>query len=131
MQTKYILLKTQNYSTTSSFVGQTLQYNPISSTVGLLLLSVVSTNTNAVTVGSATIDLQGSVDDVEWFTILSTPIGSLKQPLNSVDIGTATGTRNYAQVVQTMPHMRIVTSGALLSGAGAATTYLRAMILNG
>jgi hypothetical protein len=131
MQTKYLLPKATNYATTGGFTGPIQQYNPISSTVGLLMLSVVSTTTAAVTVGSATIELQGSVDDVEWFTILSTPIGSLKLPVNTVDIGTATGTRTYVQVVQTMPHMRIVTSGALLSGAGAATTYLRAMILNG
>lgn len=130
MQTKYLLPKTYNFATTGGITGPTVQYNPISSTVGLLLLSIVSSTTTATTVGVSTIDVQGSVDDVEWFCLLSVPVASLKVPVGGVDVGTAGGTRNYTQVIQSMPHMRIVTPSALCT-VGGGTTYLRAMILNG
>lgn len=133
MQIKYLLPKTSNFAITASGgYGQPVAYNPISSTVGLLLLSIVSTATATVTPTAASIiEIQGSVDDLEWFTLLSVPVSSLKVPVNGWDVGTNFGTRNYTQVVQTMPRMRVVTSAALATGAGAASTYLRAMILNG
>jgi hypothetical protein len=130
MQIKYLLPKTSNFATNSSITGPTHPYNPISSTVGLLLLSLVSSTTTATTVGTATIEVQGTVDDVEWFTLLSVPVGSLKMPVGHFDVGTANGARNYTQVIQTMPRMRIVTSGALCT-VGGSTTFLRAVLLNG
>ena len=130
MQTK-LLLPAAGSAISSQITGSIVQYNPISSTVGLFLLSIVSTVNNTVTIASATIDLQGSVDDVVWVTLLNVPVGSLKTPVNQTDIGSMGGYRSYAQVVQTMPHMRIVTSAALATGAGAPGTFLRAMILNG
>jgi hypothetical protein len=130
MQIKYLLPKATNFTTGSSITGPTQQYNPISSTVGLLLLSLVSYATSATTVGTATIEVQGTVDDVEWFTLLSVPVGSLKMPVGSADVGTGGGSRNYTQVIQTMPRMRIVTSGALAT-VGGANTFLRAVLLNG
>lgn len=129
MQTKLLLPAAGNLIN-ASITGSTIQYNPISSTVGLLLLSLFTTTTAAVTLASASIELQGSVNDVEWFTLLSVPVGSLKISQGGIAIGTANGQSNYAQVVQTMPHMRIMATTALAS-AGGTTTYLRAMILNG
>jgi|LakMenE01Jun11ns_1017448.scaffolds.fasta_scaffold9468069_1 hypothetical protein len=133
MQIKYLLPKTTNFAITNSGAyGAPLAYNPLSSTVGLLLLSIVSTATATVTPTAASIiEIQGSVDDLEWFTLLSVPVSSLKVPVNGWDVGINFGSRNYTQVVQTMPRMRVVTSAALATGAGAATTYLRALILNG
>ena len=133
MQIKYLLPKTSNFATsTTTIVGSAQAYNPISSTVGLLLLSIVSTTTATVTPTAASIiEIQGSVDDLEWFTLLSVPVSSLKVPVNGWDVGTNFGTRNYTQMVQTMPRMRVVTSAALATGAGATSTYLRALILNG
>ena len=133
MQVKYLLPKASNFATSNASInGPTLVYNPLSSTVGLLLLSIVSTTTNTVTPTAASIiEIQGTVDDLEWFTLLSVPVGSLKIPVNGWDVGTNFGSRNYTQVVQTMPRMRVVTSAALATGAGAATTYLRAVLLNG
>lgn len=130
MQTK-LLLSAAGSAISGQITGSIVQYNPISSTVGLFLLSIVSTVTTPIAPTSATVDLQGSVDDVVWVTLLNVPVGSLKTPVNQTDIGTTGGYRSYAQVVQTMPHMRIVTSGALATGNGASSTYLRAMILNG
>ena len=130
MQTK-LLLPAAGSAISGQITGSIVQYNPISSTVGLFLLSIVSGVNNTVAITSATIDLQGSVDDVVWVTLLNVPIGSLKTPVNQTDIGSMGGYRSYAQVVQTMPHMRIVTSAALATGAGAPGTFLRAMILNG
>ena len=130
MQTK-LLLPAAGSPISGNITGDVIQYNPISSTVGLFLLSIVSTVTTPIAVTSASVDLQGSVDDVVWFTLLSVPVGSLKAPALINDIGTSGGHRSYAQVVQTMPHMRIKTSGALATGNGASSTYLRAMILNG
>jgi len=129
MQTK-LLLPAAGTLINAGITGSTIQYNPISSTVGLLLLSLVTTTTAAVTLASASIELQGSVNDVEWFTLLSVPVGSLKISQGGIAIGTANGQSNYAQVVQTMPHMRITATTALAS-AGGTTTFLRAMILNG
>ena len=133
MQIKYLLPKTSNFATsTTTIVGSAQAYNPISSTVGLLLLSIISTATGTVTpTGASIIEIQGTIDDLEWFTLLSVPVSSLKVPVNGWDVGTNFGTRNYTQVVQTMPRMRVVTSAALATGAGATTTYLRALILNG
>ena len=133
MQIKYLLPKTSNFATsTTTIVGSAQAYNPISSTVGLLLLSIVSTATGTVTpTGASIIEIQGTIDDLEWFTLLSVPVSSLKVPVNGWDVGTNFGSRNYTQVIQTMPRMRVVTSAALATGAGAATTYLRAVILNG
>ena len=133
MQIKYLLPKTSNFATsTTTIVGSAQAYNPISSTVGLLLLSIVSTATGTVTpTGASIIEIQGTVDDLEWFTLLSVPVSSLKVPVNGWDVGTNFGSRNYTQVIQTMPRMRVVTSAALATGAGATTTYLRAVILNG
>ena len=133
MQVKYLLPKTSNFATsTTTIVGSAQAYNPISSTVGLLLLSIVSTATGTVTpTGASIIEIQGTIDDLEWFTLLSVPVSSLKVPVNGWDVGTNFGSRNYTQVIQTMPRMRVVTSAALATGAGAATTYLRAVILNG
>ena len=130
MQTK-LLLSAAGSAISGQITGSIVQYNPISSTVGLFLLSIVSTVTTPIAPTSATVDLQGSVDDVVWVTLLNVPVGSLKTPVNQTDIGNTGGYRSYAQVVQTMPHMRIVTSGALATGNGALSTYLRAMILNG
>jgi len=129
MQTKLLLPAAGNLIN-AGITGSTIQYNPISSTVGLLLLSLFTTTTAAVTLASASIELQGSVNDVEWFTLLSVPVGSLKISQGGIAIGTANGQSNYAQVVQTMPHMRITATTALAS-AGGTTTFLRAMILNG
>jgi hypothetical protein len=133
MQIKYLLPKTSNFATsTTTIVGSAQAYNPISSTVGLLLLSIVSTATGTVTpTGASIIEIQGTIDDLEWFTLLSVPVSSLKVPVNGWDVGTNFGSRNYTQVIQTMPRMRVVTSAALATGAGATTTYLRAVILNG
>ena len=133
MQIKYLLPKTSNFATsTTTIVGSAQAYNPISSTVGLLLLSIVSTATGTVApTGASIIEIQGTIDDLEWFTLLSVPVSSLKVPVNGWDVGTNFGSRNYTQVIQTMPRMRVVTSAALATGAGAATTYLRAVILNG
>jgi len=129
MQTK-LLLPAAGTLINAGITGSTIQYNPISSTVGLLLLSLFTTTAAAVTLASASIELQGSVNDVEWFTLLSVPVGSLKISQGGIAIGTANGQSNYAQVVQTMPHMRITATTALAS-AGGTTTFLRAMILNG
>jgi hypothetical protein len=133
MQIKYLLPKTSNFATsTTTIVGSAQAYNPISSTVGLLLLSIVSTATGTVApTGASIIEIQGTIDDLEWFTLLSVPVSSLKVPVNGWDVGTNFGSRNYTQVIQTMPRMRVVTSAALATGAGATTTYLRAVILNG
>jgi hypothetical protein len=133
MQIKYLLPKTSNFPTSqATIVGPAQAYNPLSSTVGLLLLSIVSTQTATVTpTGASIIEIQGTVDDLEWFTLLSVPVSSLKIPVNGYDVGTTFGSRNYTQMVQTMPRMRVVTSAVLATGAGAATTYLRALILNG
>ena len=133
MQIKYLLPKTSNFATsTTTIVGSAQAYNPISSTVGLLLLSIVSTATGTVTpTGASIIEIQGTIDDLEWFTLLSVPVSSLKVPVNGWDVGTNFGSRNYTQVIQTMPRMRVVTSAALATGAGATSTYLRALILNG
>ena len=130
MQTK-LLLPAAGTLINAGITGSIVQYNPISSTVGLLLLSLVTTTTAAVTLASASIELQGSVNDVEWFTLLSVPVGSLKISQGGIAIGTANGQSNYAQVVQTMPHMRIMATTPLATGAGAATTFLRAVLLNG
>ena len=130
MQTK-LLLPAAGSPISGNITGDVIQYNPISSTVGLFLLSIGSTTSNAVAITSASVELQGSVDDVVWFTLLSVPVGSLKALAGMTDIGNTGGYRSYAQVVQTMPHMRIKTSGALATGTGASSTYLRAMILNG
>ena len=88
MQIKYLLPKTSNFAITASGTyGQPVAYNPISSTVGLLLLSIVSTTTATVTPTAASIiEIQGSVDDLEWFTLLSVPVSSLKVPVNGWDV---------------------------------------------
>jgi hypothetical protein len=130
MQTKLLLPAAGNLIN-AGITGSIVQYNPISSTVGLLLLSLVTTTTAAVTLASASIELQGSVNDVEWFTLLSVPVGSLKISQGGIAVGTLNGQSNYAQVVQTMPHMRIMATTPLATGAGAATTFLRAVLLNG
>ena len=130
MQTK-LLLSAAGSPINAGITGSIVQYNPISSTVGLLLLSIVTTTAGTVTLASASIELQGSVNDVEWFTLLSVPVGSLKTSQGGIAIGTANGQSNYAQVVQTMPHMRIMATTPLATGAGAATTFLRAVLLNG
>ena len=130
MQTK-LLLPAAGNAINASITGTTLQYNPISSTVGLLLLSIVTTTAGTVTLASASIELQGSVNDVEWFTLLSVPVGSLKISQGGIAVGTLNGQSNYAQVVQTMPRMRIMATTPLATGAGAATTFLRAVLLNG
>jgi hypothetical protein len=130
MQTK-LLLPATGSAISGNITGSIVQYNPISSTVGLFLLSIVSTVNNAIAITSATVDLQGTVDDVVWVSLLNVPVGSLKAPVNQTDIGSIGGYRSYAQVVQTMPRMRVVTSGALATGAGASTTFLRAVLLNG
>ena len=129
MQTK-LLLSAAGSPINAGITGSIVQYNPISSTVGLLLLSLVTTTTAAVTLASASIELQGSVNDVEWFTLLSVPVGSLKISQGGIAIGTTNGQSNYAQVVQTMPHMRIMATTPLAS-AGGTTTFLRAVLLNG
>ena len=130
MQTKLLLPAAGNLINVG-ITGTTLQYNPISSTVGLLLLSIVTTTAGTVTLASASIELQGSINDVEWFTLLSVPVGSLKISQGGIAVGTANGQSNYAQVVQTMPRMRIMATTPLATGAGAATTFLRAVLLNG
>ncbi len=129
MQTKLLLPAAGNLINVG-ITGTTLQYNPISSTVGLLLLSLVTTTGAAVTLASASIELQGSVNDVEWFTLLSVPVGSLKTSQGGIAIGTTNGQSNYAQVVQTMPRMRIMATTPLAS-TGGTTTVLRAVLLNG
>ena len=131
MQTK-LLLPSGGSLIAIGITGSTIQYNPISSTVGLLLLSLVTNATGGtIALASASIELQGSVNDLEWFTLLSVPVGSLKTSQGGIAVGTANGQSNYAQVVQTMPHMRIMATTPLATGAGASNTYLRAMILNG
>ena len=129
MQTK-LLLSAAGSPINAGITGSIVQYNPISSTVGLLLLSIVTTTAGTVTLASASIELQGSVNDVEWFTLLSVPVGSLKTSQGGIAIGTANGQSNYAQVVQTMPHMRIMATTPLAS-SGGTTTFLRAVLLNG
>ena len=129
MQTK-LLLSAAGSPINAGITGSIVQYNPISSTVGLLLLSIVTTTAGTISLASASIELQGSVNDVEWFTLLSVPVGSLKTSQGGIAIGTANGQSNYAQVVQTMPHMRIMATTPLAS-AGGTTTFLRAVLLNG
>ena len=129
MQTK-LLLSAAGSPINAGITGSIVQYNPISSTVGLLLLSIVTTTAGTVTLASASIELQGSVNDVEWFTLLSVPVGSLKISQGGIAVGTLNGQSNYAQVVQTMPHMRIMATTPLAS-AGGTTTFLRAVLLNG
>ena len=127
------LISGNTFSTISTGANSTTTaYNPISSTVGLLVLSMNQTTTGTYVAGTGSIELQGSVNGTEWYTLHSvTPAVFKASAANGADLGTNTGQRNYTQMVQTMPFLRIASVGALNSGTAAALTYLRALILNG
>ena len=132
MQIKF-LVSGNTFSTISTGSNSaTTAYNPISSTVGLLVLSINQTTTGTYVAGSGSIELQGSVNGTEWYTLHSVTSSAFKaSAANGADLGTNTGQRNYTQMVQTMPYLRMASAGTLNTGGAAANTFLRAMILNG
>ena len=132
MQIKF-LVSGNTFSTISTGSNSaTTAYNPISSTVGLLVLSINQTTTGTYVAGTGSIELQGSVNGAEWYTLHSVLPSAFKvSASNGFDLGTSGGQRNYTQMVQTMPYLRMASVGVLNAGTAAATTYLRAMILNG
>jgi hypothetical protein len=122
MQTNY-LLNAQAMS--SAITGSTVQYRPIVDSVGVALIEMKQTSATNPS-GSCTIEIQGSLDGVDWVVLYTTSSSALTKPLGvTPTFGAATGGYvTTAQVIQTMPIMRVCTSAALTNGANAALTVI-------
>jgi hypothetical protein len=117
-----------NTTMASAITGSTVSLRPVSSYIGVLtiILSQTGSTNPAIPTTVPTVDLQGSLDGVNWVTISSTSMSSttITKPLGvSTDFGAGTGGyRSFVQVVQGMPQMRICTSAGLTNGANATIT---------
>jgi hypothetical protein len=122
MQTNY-LLNAQAMS--SAITGSTVQYRPIVDSVGVALIEMKQTSATNPS-GSCTIEIQGSLDGVDWVVLYTTSSAVLTKPLGvTPTFGAATGgSVTSGQVIQTLPFMRVCTSAALTNGANAALTVI-------
>jgi hypothetical protein len=109
----------------SAITGSTVQYRPIVDSVGVALIEMKQTSATNPS-GSCTIEIQGSLDGVDWVVLYTTSSAVLTKPLGvTPTFGAATGGYvTTAQVIQTMPIMRVCTSAALTNGANAALTVI-------
>lgn len=113
----------------SAITGSTVQYRPVVDSVGIALLEMKQTSATNPS-GTCTIEIQGSLDGTDWVVLYSVSSSQLTKPLGvTPTFGSANGGYvTQAQVIQTMPIMRVCTSAALTNGAHAAFTC---MIANG
>lgn len=104
----------------SAITGTAVSYAPLVDSVGVVLIEMKQTSATNPS-GSCTIEIQGSLDNIDWVVLYSTGSGSMTKPLGvSPDFGAGNGGyRTLAQVVQAMPFMRVCTSAALTNGAHA------------
>lgn len=118
MQTVYLANAT---AMSAAITGSTVNYRPLVDSVGVALIEMKQTSATNPS-GSCTIEIQGSLDGTDWVVLYSTSSASLTKPLGvTPTFGAANGGYvSLAQVIQTMPLMRVCTSAALTNGANAA-----------
>jgi hypothetical protein len=125
MQTFTLLAPT---AMSSALTGSSTQYRPIMDSVGVAVIEMKQSSTINPPTGSCTIEIQGSLDGSDWVVLFSTSSAALTKPLGvTPDFGSGIGGyRTLAQVVQTMPVMRVCTSAALTNGANALVSVILA-----
>jgi hypothetical protein len=109
----------------AAITGSSVSFRPISGYVSTVVIEVKQTSATNPT-GSCTIEIQGSIDGVDWVTLYSLSTAVLTKPLGvTPDFGAGSGGyRSNAQVIQALPLMRACTSAALVNGANAALTVI-------
>jgi hypothetical protein len=109
----------------NAITGSSVSFRPISGYVSTVVIEVKQTSATNPT-GSCTIEIQGSIDGVDWVTLYSLSTAVLTKPLGvTPDFGAGNGGyRSNAQVIQALPLMRACTSAALVNGANAALTVI-------
>lgn len=115
MQTFTLLSPT---AMSSAITGASSNYRHVVSSVGVAVIEVKQTSATNPS-GSCTVEIQGSLDGNDWVVLYSTSTSSLTRPLGvSPDWGAGNGGyRTIAQVIQTMPIMRVCTSASITNGA--------------
>jgi hypothetical protein len=109
----------------SAITGSTVSYRPLVDSVGVALIEAKQTSATNPS-GSFNFEIQGSLDGNDWVVLFSGSSALLTKPLGvATDFGAGSGGyRTLAQVIQTMPLMRVCTSAALVNGANAAFTCI-------
>jgi hypothetical protein len=115
----------------SAITGTAPAFKPLLSSIGTVVIKAQQNSAGtAPTHGTETIDIQGSTDSgVTWATLYSVPASSLTKPLGGTDYGSASGYRTIAQIIQTLPTMRVCTSGA--AATNGSNLFLSVTIANG
>lgn len=116
-----------NQAANSAITGTAATYRPVVGYTSVFVAEVKAVSA-AAPVTTPTVELQGSLDGVDWVTIDSFAVSAMTQPLGASAWNTIGGYRTYVKVVQGFPLMRLCTS----AGIGAAGSHnLVAYIANG
>lgn len=113
-------------SMAAPITGTGVIYDALMDSVGVAVVEMKQSSATAPS-GTCNIQIQGSLDGSDWAVLYSVGSGSLTTPIGVSPVyGSGNGGyRTVAQVVQTMPLMRVCTD------AGVSNTTLTVIIANG
>jgi hypothetical protein len=110
-----------------AITGTAVAYDPLFGSVGCIFFKMKQVSSSpSPTVVDAVIQVQGSMDGVDWVTLFTTNATTLGKPLGvAADVGTVMGGyRTQAQIVQGMPWMRVVTANGITNGSSVRLSVI-------